>query len=64
MRLTKTVHPPGGATALIAIIGGNAVWQLGFGYVLTCLGGSLISLAVGVLGNNLCPNRQYPQYWN
>ena len=30
MHLTKTTHPPGGATALIAVIGSERVHQLGF----------------------------------
>lgn len=33
MRLLKCVHPPGGATALIAVIGGESVRQLGYGFV-------------------------------
>jgi len=34
MYLTRTLHPPGGATALIAVIGGENVHQLGFLYAL------------------------------
>ena len=34
MQLTGTVHPPGGATALIAVIGGSSVQELGYWYVL------------------------------
>ena len=30
MHLTKTTNPPGGATALIAVIGSERVQQLGF----------------------------------
>ena len=30
MHLTRTLHPPGGATALIAVIGGDSVHQLGY----------------------------------
>jgi hypothetical protein len=63
MNLTKTLHPPGGACALIAVIGGNPVHALGYGYVLTSLGGACIMLAVAVIGNNLIPTRQYPMYW-
>jgi len=33
MRLLKCVHPPGGATALSAVIGGEYVRQLGYGFV-------------------------------
>ena len=34
MHLTGTLHPPGGATALIAVIGGDSVHNLGYLYVL------------------------------
>ena len=34
MHLTGTLHPPGGATALIAVIGGKSVASLGFLYAL------------------------------
>jgi len=63
MNVTKTVHPPGGACALIAVIGGKSVHALGYGYVLTSLGGAFIIVAVAVIGNNLFKNRQYPLYW-
>ncbi|MEA5097659.1 MAG: HPP family protein [Burkholderiaceae bacterium] len=38
MHASRTLHPPGGATALIAVVGGNNIHDLGFGYVLvlTC----------------------------
>lgn len=52
-----------GATALIAIIGGDAVNNLGYAYILTCLGGATISVSIAVIGNNLIPSRQYPLYW-
>jgi CBS domain-containing membrane protein len=63
MNLTKTVHPPGGACALISVIGGPMIHALGYGYVLTSVGAAFILVAVAVLGNNLVPNRQYPVYW-
>ena len=64
MHLTNTIHPPGGATALIAVIGGSNVHALGYWYVLTPIGtGALIMLVVAVLINNLSPYRRYPQYW-
>lgn len=63
MNLTKTVHPPGGACALIAVIGGKSVHALGYGYVLTSTGAAFIMVAVAVLGNNLVASRQYPLYW-
>lgn len=64
MLATNTVHPPGGATALIAVIGGDEVHNLGFTYALTPVGaGATILLIVAVLINNLAEHRKYPKYW-
>lgn len=63
MRGCNIVHPPGGATALIAVIGGQSVRDLGFGYVATCTAGGIICVSVAVIFNNLVPWRQYPLYW-
>jgi CBS-domain-containing membrane protein len=64
MHLTKTLHPPGGATALIAVIGGDSVHRLGYLYVLLpAAAGSLLLLAVGLIVNNLSRNRRYPEFW-
>jgi CBS-domain-containing membrane protein len=64
MVITKTLHPPGGATALIAVIGGPKVHVLGFLYALVPAGlGALILLVVALLVNNLSRNRRYPEYW-
>jgi len=64
MLLTRTVHPPGGATALTAVIGGNKVYDLGFFYVLVPVAlGVLILLAVGLIVNNVSSKRRYPEYW-
>lgn len=66
MHLTRTLHPPGGATALIAVIGGDGINQLGYYYVLSpVLFGTLVMLAVALLVNNLSrnPKRHYPVYW-
>lgn len=66
MQITRTLHPPGGATALIAVIGGDSVHSLGFRYVLCpVLLGALVILAIALLVNNLSrnPRRHYPQYW-
>jgi CBS-domain-containing membrane protein len=64
MLATKTVHPPGGATALIAVIGGKKIHDLGFLYALLPAGaGALILLIVALLVNNLSKNRKYPEYW-
>jgi CBS-domain-containing membrane protein len=64
MLVTKTLHPPGGATAIIAVIGGPKVHALGFLYPFVPAGlGALILLAVALLVNNLSKNRRYPEYW-
>lgn len=64
MLVTKTVHPPGGATALIAIIGGEKIHKLGFLYAFMPAGlGPLILLIVALLVNNLSKNRRYPEFW-
>lgn len=64
MHVTGTLHPPGGATALIAVIGGPSVHSLGFLYALVPVGsGALIMLAVALICNNLARSRQYPVYW-
>lgn len=61
MQMTKTLHPPGGATALIAVIGSERVKSLGYLYVLSpVLTGSLILLIVALIFNNLTDNRRYP----
>jgi CBS-domain-containing membrane protein len=64
MHLTKTLHPPGGATALIAVIGGPKIHHLGYWYVLMPVAaGACIMLMVALMVNNLAPTRRYPEYW-
>lgn len=64
MLATRTLHPPGGATALIAVIGGAKIHALGFTYALVPAGaGAVILLVVALLVNNLSKNRKYPEYW-
>jgi CBS domain-containing membrane protein len=61
MQITKTLHPPGGATALIAVTGSIELKNLGYWYVVSpVLVGSLILLIVALFFNNITSNRQYP----
>ncbi|TXK52854.1 HPP family protein [Pontibacter qinzhouensis] len=61
MQITKTLHPPGGATALIANIGSEKIKALGFYYVLhPVLFGVLVLFVVAILVNNIPKNRNYP----
>jgi CBS-domain-containing membrane protein len=64
MHLTGTLHPPGGATALIAVIGGESVHSLGYLYVVipTALGAGVM-LIVALLINNISKSRKYPEFW-
>jgi len=66
MHLTSTMHPPGGATALIAIIGSEHIHELGFYLILSpILSGSFIMLVIALIINNITknPKRHYPKYW-
>ena len=64
MHFTRTLHPPGGATALIAVAGSRAIHDLGLLYVLMPVGsGALILLVVALLVNNANPQRRYPEFW-
>ena len=64
MHATKTLHPPGGATSLIAVIGSQKIHNLGYLYALMPAGlGALIMLAVALLVNNIPRSRRYPDFW-
>ena len=61
MQITKTLHPPGGATALIAVTGSPQIKALGYEYVLNpVLSGATILLVAALIFNNITKNRQYP----
>lgn len=60
MFLTRSLHPPGGAVALTAVIGGEGIRALGVGYVLLpVLLNSLLLLSLGLLYNRAL-GRRYP----
>ncbi|WP_295006883.1 HPP family protein [Sulfurimonas sp.] len=66
MHLTLTMHPPGGATALIYVIGSEQIQSLGWIYPLTPIGlGAIMMLLVALIINNMSENskRHYPLYW-
>jgi len=66
MHFTSTIHPPGGATALIAVIGSAQVHSTGYQFVLTPIAlGAFVLLIVALVVNNLSrdPKRHYPRYW-
>ncbi|AFZ38151.1 HPP family protein (plasmid) [Stanieria cyanosphaera PCC 7437] len=59
MQLTRTVHPPSGAVALIGVLS-NVDWRFIF---TPALGGSIIIVLVTVIFNNLVEGRPYPRHW-
>jgi len=64
MHATRTLHPPGGATALIAVIGGEKIKSLGFIYIIFPSGaGAVILVIAALIINNIPKNRKYPEYW-
>lgn len=63
MQITKTLHPPGGATALIAIISSEQIKDLGYWYVLSpVLSGVLILFFTALIFNNMTSVRRYPAH--
>ena len=61
MYYARCIHPPGGATALAAVIGGEEIHALGFAYLLTpVMLNTLTIFAVAVAFNGLYPWRRYP----
>jgi len=59
MSLTHTLHPPGGATAFIAVYTGQ-----GFSFIFSPVGlGALLLVLVAVVVNNFSSKRKYPDFW-
>jgi len=59
MQLTKTLHPPGGAVALVGVMS-YADWN----FLLTpVLVGSIVMVICTLLFNNLVQHKSYPKYW-
>lgn len=64
MHALRMLHPPGGATALIAVVGSPDIHALGFLYVLMpATLGPLVLLVVALLVNNIPRTRHYPEIW-
>jgi CBS-domain-containing membrane protein len=64
MLLTKSLHPPAGATALIAVQGSQKIHALGYYYVFfPAIVASTLQVLIGIIFNNLSknPSRTYPE---
>lgn len=61
MHLLRCLHPPGGATAAAAVLGGDAVRELGLQFAWMPVGANaLIIVTMALVLNNLFPRRHYP----
>ncbi len=60
MSLTRCIHPPGGAVALTAVIGGSAITSAGWSFVLVPVAlNTALLVGIGLLFNNATRHR-YP----
>lgn len=63
MHYLRCIHPPGGATALAAVIGGPDTHALGYLYLLTPILLNVAAImAMAILFNSLFPWRRYPAH--
>ena len=60
MTITKTVHPPSGATAMIAATQAD-ITALGWYYIPVVMLSASLAIAVACLTNNI--QRRYPVFW-
>jgi len=60
MTLTKTIHPPSGATAMIAATQAD-ITALGWYYIPVVMLSASLALGVGLITNNI--QRRYPVFW-
>jgi CBS-domain-containing membrane protein len=63
MHYLHCIHPPGGATALLAVIGGPDVHGMGFGFMLPVMVNALTIVAIAILFNSPFKWRRYPAAW-
>lgn len=60
MFFLRCLHPPGGAVALITVLGGSAIQSQGYSFVIFPVGiNSLLLLVAAIIYNNMT-SRQYP----
>jgi CBS-domain-containing membrane protein len=65
MHYLRCMHPPGGATALGAVVGGEAVHQLGYQFVVTPVMLNVATILVAaLLFNAPFAWRRYPAAWS
>jgi CBS-domain-containing membrane protein len=61
MSLASCLHPPGAATGLSAVVGGSAISDMGYSFMLfPVLINIVVMLSFALIINNLLPHRYYP----
>ncbi|HTQ71083.1 MAG TPA: HPP family protein [Acidocella sp.] len=60
MSMLRCVHPPGGAVALTAVLGGPHIAALGYGFVLVPVGINSVLLSLVAIVYNNVTGRSYP----
>lgn len=64
MHYLRCIHPPGGATALTAVIGGSSVQELGYQFILSPVMLNVTAILVcAIVFNAFFPWRRYPAFW-
>ena len=64
MTIFRCLHPPGGATALGAVLGGDEIHTLGFGYLFTpTLLNSILIVLLAIIINIPFAWRRYPAHF-
>ena len=59
MTITNTLHPPGGATAFVAVYTSQ-----NYGFIFSPVGIGVVCLVIiAVIINNISSQRKYPDYW-
>ncbi len=65
MHQLKCIHPPGGATAFTAVMGGRAIHELGYHFVLApVLANAAVMVLLAFLVNSVFAWRRYPAALN
>ncbi|HYP64542.1 MAG TPA: HPP family protein, partial [Acidocella sp.] len=60
--LLRCVHPPSGAVALTAVLGGAHITALGYGFALVPVGLNSLLLVVAAIAYNNATGRSYPHH--
>ncbi|WP_037492623.1 HPP family protein [Sphingomonas sp. PAMC 26605] len=62
MSLTRSLHPPGGASALLAVIGGPAISAAGFGFAFVPVALNAMLLALAGVAFHRLSRHSYPHH--